>query len=112
MELIPEIRSSHPGVVVEGLELRRPFLGIFGTPYWHIRWRLVDKPLQQSSSTIDNDAREGRAEIAGQSFLFSVRWRPDLRRARAPLSEPYYAADRVMSVAPLSVNFWHPPSDS
>ena len=103
MQLIPEISSAHPGVVVDALTFHRPILGLFGTPRWIIRWRLVEDPCEQSTDELALDARCGESEIAGQSFSYTVRWRPDLRRRRGLAPEPALLTLNDCVVTPAAV---------
>ncbi len=103
MQLIPEISSTHPGVVVEALTFHRPILGLFGTPRWIIQWRLADDPYVQSTSNLALDARCGEGEIDGQPFGYTVRWRPDLRRRRGLAPEPALLTLNDCVVTPAAV---------
>ena len=86
MEPLPEIATSDPGIVVEKLTYREPWLGLFGRPHWRITWRHVENPDLQSESRLPCDGSSGAAELAGQPFSFTVRWRRDLRRRRCAAS--------------------------
>ncbi|MEM9758773.1 MAG: hypothetical protein AAF933_06050 [Pseudomonadota bacterium] len=103
MQLIPEISSTHPGVVVEALTFHRPLFGLFGTPRWTIQWRLVDDPCTQSTSELALNARSGESEIAGQVFAYTIRWRPDLRRRRGLAPEPALLTLNDCVVTPAAV---------
>jgi len=86
MEPLPEITTDHPGIVVEDLNYRLPWLGLFGHPYWEITWRRVDEPECQGVTRIACDDRAGAAVLDGLPFSFRVRWRHDLRRRRGILT--------------------------
>jgi len=82
MEPLPEIATNNPGIVVDDITYCQPWLGLFGSPYWQITWRSVENPDLQSVTRLPCDGRAGSADLAGQSFAFTVRWRRDLRRRR------------------------------
>jgi hypothetical protein len=82
MEPLPEITTDHPGIVVDDLNYCVPWLGVFGSPYWEITWRRVEDPERLGVTRLARDDRAGVAELDGQPFSFTVRWRRDLRRRR------------------------------
>ena len=101
MVQVPEINISHPGIVVDALEFRAPLFGLFGTPSWEVRWRLVENPEASATSLLREGVTGGSGEIGGRYFTYAARWH-DGKAVPPQDGEPVVTPGAVLRLAEFS----------